>query len=180
MSARRRPSLDRIRRLDRRHVLALGLSGLVTGCMVGGLRPPIPHRFAAVETTGDALVADLDREERDHLLSTLRVSAADEFRNVLRPGDPSLPRLEVSLVSLTLASGAAPSTTFGTIRPAHDQIVAEWSIVPARGGRGPRFTTYADRPAHRPGEAVTDTRRDRLDLLCGRLWGALWDELRRT
>lgn len=148
--------------------------------MVGGLRPAITHRFAAVEISGDALVADLDAGERDHLLSTLRLSAADVFRNFLRPGDPDLPRLEITPVSLTLAADPEPTPTFGTPRPTRDRIVAEWSIVPARGGRGPRVTTYADRPAHRPGEPVTDTRRDRLDLLCGRFWDALWDELRRT
>lgn len=159
-------------RLDRRAALALLALAPLSGCMVGGLRPPIRRRFAAVEIHDETLAADLAPAERAHLLATLRLSAADTFRNHLAPGDPSLPRLDVALVSLTLAPTTAPDT--------RDRLVAEWSLAPAAGGRGPVSTVYATREPHRVGGTLTETRTERLDMLCGRLWDTLWDDLRRS
>ena len=161
--------------VDRRAALALLVLGPLPGCMVGGLRPPIRQRFRAVEITADALAADIDAPERARLLAPLRLSAADTFRHVLVPGDPSLPRLDIALVSLTLAPATAPVPS-----DARDRLVAEWSLAPATGGRGPRSTVYATREPHRVGGEITETRLDRLDLLCGRLWDTLWDDLRRS
>lgn len=160
-------------RLDRRAALALLALTPLSGCMVGGLRPPIRHRFRAVEITADALAADLDTTERTRLLATLRLSAADTFRHFLVPGDPSLPRLEIALVSLTLAPAPATPDT-------RDRLVAEWSLAPSTGGRGPRTTVYATREPHRAGGEISETRLDRLDMLCGRLWDTIWDDLRRS
>lgn len=168
------------RPLERRTMLALALASLASGCMVGGLRPPIRQRFRDVVISADALAAALDAADRTHLETTLRLSAADVFRNELRPGDPALPRLDVVLISLTLAETSAPVPALGPAEPARDRLVAEWSLAPAAGGRGPRATVWADRAAHRPGEPIIDPRRDRLDLLCGRLWDAIWNDLRRS
>ena len=161
--------------VDRRVALALLFLAPLPGCMVGGLRPPIRQRFASVEIHDADLVADLAPAERARLLATLRLSAADTFRNHLRPGDPSLPRLDVALVSLTLAPATAADPS-----EARDRLVAEWSLAPAAGGRGPVNTVYATREPHSVGGALTETRPDRLDMLCGRLWDATWDDLRRS
>ena len=160
--------------IDRRAALALFALASLSGCMVGGLRPPIRQRFRAVEISADTLAADLEAPERARLLATLRHSVADTFRRELAPGDPSLPRLDVALVALTFAPVVA------TADPLRDRLVAEWSLAPAAGGRGPVSTIYATREPDRVGGALTETRADRLDMLCGRLWDTLWDDLRRS
>lgn len=165
---------------DRRGVLAGLLALPLAGCMVGGLRPMIVDRFREVAIDADGLAGSFDEADRRRFAATARIVVDDVFARAVEAGNPSLPRLEIALVTLRLAERPAPVAS-GPFRPepAKDVAIAEWHVAPAAGGRGPLRRTQVERVLDLDAAGrFRDEHGDRVDMLAARLIDRIWDDLR--